>query len=46
MQNINSFTFFLGTQINSLTDLLMLVYLKIEACMKSKHTKISEDIAH
>ena len=41
MQNTNIFTFYS----NSLADLLMLVYLVIEACMKLKRTKISEDIA-
>ena len=31
---------------NSLVDLLMLVYLVIEACMKLKSIKRSEDIAY
>ena len=41
MQNENIFRY-----INSLADLLMLVHLVIEACMKIKRTKISEDMAH
>ena len=35
--------FFLGTQI--LADLLMLVYLIIEACIKLKRSTFSENIA-
>ena len=31
---------------NSLADLLMQVYLRIEACTKAKRTRISEDLAH
>ena len=32
--------------LNSLADLLMLVYLIIESCMKLKRTKILKDIVH
>ena len=44
MKNTNIFTFF-SRYSNSFADLLRLVYLIIEACMKLKPTKISGDIA-
>ena len=42
----NNFFYIFPRHSNSIADLLVLVYLIIEACMKLKRIKISKDIAH